>query len=370
MAVTSHRRRARRSTLVACSGLLLALATSASASAAEYRVSSYDGGGSYGGSVNGAVTGAPDEVTGPVRMVIMRAGSVVADNTGTHVVNNGVAYASTDSGFDAQAGDTVKLFYPATETIPVRSTNISALTIASCAVGAKSFTGRRDDVPTGLASDYAGGFAPSTDQNNPGTITGGADYTATLERPLDWTDTVYFGSTRWPDADFRVSRELDRAVSECAPQHQPQTRQQPAPPVVVIPPVFNGILEPLTRPGVEQSSNPFVISVAINCSTLSKLPCSGKLTATTVARFAASSGVNASTTAKKRALQLARKSFSVSPGEAKILKLKLTKQGQRLLKRQHTLAVRVSSVARDAKTGLSRTTSRTIKLKAKKAEKK
>ena len=129
MAVTSHRRRARRSTLVACSGLLLALATSASASAAEYSVSSYDGGGSYGGSVNGAVTGAPDEVTGPVRMVIMRAGSVVADNTGTHVVNNGVAYASTDSGFDAQAGDTVKLFYPATETIPVRSVSYTHLTL-------------------------------------------------------------------------------------------------------------------------------------------------------------------------------------------------------------------------------------------------
>lgn len=379
MPVTSHPRRARRSALVVCSGLLLALATSASASAAvQYGVSSYDGGASYGGSVNGPASGTPDELTGPVRIVVSRAGSVMAQATGTYAVDTPdgqppAAHSSADTSFNARAGDTVQLFYPASDTTPVRSTTIGGLTIASCAVGASSFTGKRDGVPTGLSSDYAGGFRASGSpgdpgQDNPGTISGGADYTATLERPLGSYDLVYFGSTRHPDTDFAVSREIDRTVSECAPKPEPQP--QPAAPVVVIPPVFNGILYPLTKPGVEQRSDPFVILVAINCSTLSKLPCSGKLTATTPRRFATSSAANASpAAAKKAALQLARKSFSVAPGEAKIVKLKLTKQGQRLLKRQRTLAIRVSSVARDAKTGVSRTTSRTIKLKAKKAGK-
>lgn len=377
MAITSHPRRARRAALVACSGLLLALATSASASAAvQYSVSSYDGGASYGGSVNGSASGTADELTGPVRIVVIHAGSVRVNETGTYAVTGAegetpTAYSSADTSFHAHAGDTVQLFYPATDTTPVKSTTIGGLTIAGCAVGANSFTGKRDDVPTGFASDYAGGFGQGAGpgdpgQDNPGTITGGGDYTVTLQRPLGAKDLVYFGSSRHPDADFAVSRELDRAVAECKPKPQPQP-QPPAAPVVVIPPVFNGILYPLTKAGVEQSSDPFVIVVAINCSTLSKLPCSGKLTATTLRRFATSSAANAA--AKKAALQLARKSFSVAPGEAKIVKLKLTKQGQRLLKRQHTLAIRVSAVARNAKTGVSRTTSRTIKLKAKKARK-
>lgn len=379
MAVISPSRRARRSALVACSGLLLALATSASASAAvQYGVSSYDGGASYGGSVNGSASGTPAELTGPVRIVVIRGDTVMAEATGTYDIDTpegqpSAARSSADMSFNTRPGDTVQLFYPASDTTPVRATSISGLTIASCAVGASSFRGKRDGVPTGLSSDYAGGFRVSTGpgdpgQNNAGTISGDADYTATLERPLGAYDLVYFGSTRYPDADFAVSRELDRTVSECAPMAQPAP--QPAPPVVTIPPVFNGILYSLTKPGVTQSSNPFVISVAINCSILSKLPCVGQLTATSLRRFATGSAVGISTvaekTAKPKVLQLARKSFSVAPGAAKIVKLKLTKQGQRLLKRQRTLAIRVSSGSRHPTTGLPSTTSRTIKLKAKK----
>jgi hypothetical protein len=381
--VHSRPRRARRLTLAACLALILALATSASASAAaQYRVSSYDGAGTNGGVtaadvVRGGTSGTAAEVPGPVRMLVIRGGTVVVDKTGYYdqytIGNQTNANSQAEADFNAQPGDTVQLFNPSTAATPAKSVTIGRPTIDSCPVGSATFTGKRAGVATGSSWDYAYSFRPGLasgdpNRNNSATITGaGDDYVATLQRPLANGDLVYFSSDRMHDADTYTDRAIGRTAGTCAPP-------PPAPPVVVVPPVFNGIFAPLAKRDVKQSLNPFVVLVTIRCSALSKAPCAGNLLASTVKKFASSSSVDATAAAKKKkarkkVLQLAKKSFSVAPGKTAVIKLKLTKQGQRLLKHQRKLVIRVSSVAKDAATGASRTTSRTITLKAKKAKK-
>jgi hypothetical protein len=379
--VHSQPRRARRFTVAAGTALVLALAASASAHAAtSYSFNSYDGGTAESG-VSAGASGNPAEVPGAVRMVVIRAGAVVVDKTGEHneytYENQTYAYSSANSEFNAQPGDVVQLFNPSTAATPVKSVTINRPTIDSCPVGSATFTGKRDGVATqsGNSYDFARGFRPglaSGDPNryNQATLGGtGDDYVATLQRPLASGDLVYFSSDRMLDADTYTYRSISRNAGTCAPQ------PPAAPPVVVVPPVFNGIFPPLGKKDVKQSSDPAVVLVTIHCSALSKAPCAGNLFARTAKKFASNSSVNVTAAAKKKkakkkVLQLAKKSFSVAPGKTAVIKLKLTKQGQRLLKRQRTLVIRVSSVAKDAATGAPRTTSRTITLKAKKAKKK
>jgi hypothetical protein len=361
--------------------LLLAMVTSASASAAlQYSVSSFDGGAGNSG-VSAGASGSPAELPGPVRLVVTRAGTTVVDQTGIYNTYESppgqfTAYSSANSSFNAQPGDTVYIYNPSTAAAPAKAVTINRPTIDSCPVGSASFTGKRAGVAAqdNNSFDYGSAFRPglvSGDPNrfNQGTVSGtGDDYTTTLQRPLAAGDLVSFGSDRKQDADTYTYREISRTAGTCVPQPQPQ----PAAPAA-LPAPFNGIVNPLSKKDVKQSSNPFVILVTIRCSPLSRVPCVGNLLARTTRKFASNSAVNASAAAKKKAkkkvLQLARKSFSVAPGKTTVVKLKLTKQGQRLLKRQRKLAIRVSSVTRDAVTGVPRTSSRAITLKAKKAKK-
>ncbi len=380
------RRPVQRVSLMTCLTLALALAASATASAAvNYEIDSFESASSAGLSV--FVSGTSAEVSGPARVVVKRGGATVFDQTGDYSTYNdqGTTYgqSSVDANFDALTGDNVQVFNSPNDATPAKSVSIVDATIDSCPVGSQTFSGTRAGAPDANSQDGAGAVRPSAqsgdpNRNNPAVVTGsGNDYAATLTKgPLAEGDVVYFFSFRRADADTGVYESVSRQAGQCQPRPGTTTNTNTntttntntnttTSPATVAP--LDGLLEPFGKGNVKQGTNPFVILVAIHCSDLSKVPCVGDVFARTVRKFAGASAAKAS---KKKIVNLARRSFAVAPGKTTIIKLKLSKPGQKLLRKQHKLTVRVSAVTRDAKTGKPVTTSRTITLSAKKTKKK
>jgi hypothetical protein len=362
----------RRLSLAAATVLALALVpASAAFAAANYSLSVYDG--ARGGSeVDLFVYGSKADVAGASRLVIRRGGAIVADKTGDYNQYGSSGYSEAFIDTLPAVGDVLEIYNPASASSPARTYNYTGRpTLDSCPVGSRTVTGTVDP----NTSFRVGAFRPSAQsgdptRSNPGVVTqSGQNYTATLARPLASGDIVSASGNREVDQHFTYGNTVQREAGACAPASPPApVTVTPAQPVTT---VLDGVVDPLRKSDVRQGKNPRLINVRIRCDAASTIPCKGTAAAQTVRRFAKLTAVSSAKKkkAKKKRITLAAKKFSVAPGQAKTVKLKLSKAGFRLLKHKRSLKVRVSVVTKDS-AGKRLAVTRTLTLKYKKPKKK
>jgi hypothetical protein len=101
------------------------------------------------------------------------------------------------------------------------------------------------------------------------------------------------------------------------------------------------------------------VTIPVKCS-LKAANCNGSLTLTTVSK------IDTGTLArKKRLLRIGRRSFSIRPGARKKIKIKLSRNGRRLIAKKGRVRIRARLSAKDA-AGVARVASSVIRLKGKK----
>jgi hypothetical protein len=323
--------------------------------------------GSESGSTYAVIEGVPAEVTGPMRVVVRRGAAIVLDSTGDYYAEPGYAYSEVISEFQPLAGDSFELYNPAGSSSPVRTYRFTGSPrLESCPVGSQQFSGHADpdmQITRAFARRPSQGSGdPSA--FNPATVTRSGDtYTAALQRPLGAEDTVFVSGQRIVDANFSVFHSESRKAGTCVPAGGGTTPPPPPPPPPPAAKLLNGVVEPLAGNDIKQGGNPAFVTVRVTCSAASTIPCAGTAGIQTVRTFAKPAAFTSAKARKKR-ITLATKRFSVAPGKTKVVRLKLTRDGMKLLRRQRTLKVRVSVVTKDA-AGKRLGTSRTVTLKAK-----